>query len=58
MKENQKRALLLDIKHHIDSLPALAKGLMRMSKKLPQANINESVCKQILELSKYLIKTR
>lgn len=57
MKANEKR-IRFDVAHHVDCIPALAAGLIKLAKNTDIVSINIDVCKEIIRLSQNILKQK
>lgn len=55
MKASEK-AVLSDIKHHIEAIPVMAHNIITRARKTNMVKINEEVCREIIRLSELIIK--
>ncbi len=51
-----ERVVLKDIKHHIEAIPVLAHNIITRGKKTKFIEIDESICREIIRLSRLIIK--
>lgn len=51
-----KRRIIADVRHHVECIPALAVGLIKLAKNTEIVSINTDVCREIIKLSQLILK--